>query len=551
MKKNTKNRYILIVDDSESERLIIRKAISEAFGFKNELKGKLRSGNLIEFSFQYDGDIIYLHEMLEISTSAILEKCENYNYDLVLLDLAWSSEDIEFYNKKVIDTEFDKMHLQVQDVITSVMKKEKDIRFPGGIQFLIWWKYAETRKYNKSPEIVIVSSYLTENLMRLLFSLGADGVYKREYFSERNREALKSSMELSLFKHDAQIMKLEGLKKKILQINEKHRRIQNEFKLIYTDENMIKAIETAIDVADNKSPVVIFGETGTGKESVAKILHRESIERRDKPFVPVVLSSLAENLVESELFGHKKGAFTGANADKKGYFSLADKGVLFLDEINSANKDVQTKLLRVLQEKKVLPLGGKEWENSDFRLVCATNENLEELMEKGIIRDDFFYRVNVIEITIPPLRERKNDIILLADFFVKKYWKEESKVGEAPIIDDVAKSVLESFHWPGNVRQLASVIAAIVAVKKNSSPITIEDIRMRHKKIVTTETGVIFENISNNSHLKLDEIIKLIIEKAVKTCDGNKAKAAKQLGISRGKLYKYLSHDGASYVYKK
>ena len=216
-----------------------------------------------------------------------------------------------------------------------------------------------------------------------------------------------------------------------------------------------------LKIAPSNFTVTIYGESGTGKELIARAIHENS-QRADKPFVAVDVSALTPSLVESELFGHVKGAFTGATRNRPGYFSIADGGTLFLDEIANINLELQGKLLRVLESQKMRPVGGELEQEVDVRIVAATNRDLYQLVEQGKFREDLFYRLNVIPVTVPPLRERTEDIPLLAEHFLKKAMEETSSRVKGFTTAAMAKLI--SYHWPGNVRELKNIVERMVAM---------------------------------------------------------------------------------------
>ena len=224
---------------------------------------------------------------------------------------------------------------------------------------------------------------------------------------------------------------------------------------------MKQVYEQIVQVAHTNTTVLIRGESGTGKELIAHALHYNS-PRAKKPFVKVSCAALPDSLIESELFGYEKGAFTGAHARKKGRFELAEGGTLFLDEIGDINLTTQVKLLRVLQEKEFERIGGTETIRANVRLITATNKDLEQAIADGQFREDLYYRLNVFTIFVPPLRERKSDLLLLADHFLQKYAKEHGR--DIRRISTPAIDMLTSYHWPGNVRELENVIERAVLI---------------------------------------------------------------------------------------
>jgi Nif-specific regulatory protein len=231
--------------------------------------------------------------------------------------------------------------------------------------------------------------------------------------------------------------------------------------LVGTSRAMLGVVEQALRVAASKATVLIRGESGTGKELVAELIHRNSA-RSDRPFIKVNCAALPESLIETELFGHERGAFTGAHARRKGRFELADGGTIFLDEIGEISPAIQTKLLRVIQEREFERVGGTETIAADVRLIAATNKDLERAIADGAFREDLYYRLNVFTVGVPPLRERKPDILLLADHFAEKYAREYAKAVKR--ISTPAIDMLMAYHWPGNVRELENCIARAVVV---------------------------------------------------------------------------------------
>ena len=235
--------------------------------------------------------------------------------------------------------------------------------------------------------------------------------------------------------------------------------------IVGKSEPMLKIFDLVAQVANSRSTVLLQGESGTGKEVIAKALHLNS-PRHDRPFVPVNTGSMPTDLLESTLFGHVKGAFTSAIASKKGLFEMADRGTLFLDEIATMGLDTQAKILRVLQDRRFMHLGGVQEMQVDVRIIAATNVDLRQSVREGRFREDLFYRLNVITIELPPLRQRKEDIPLLVDFFLKKYAEENDR--PARHITPEALRPLMSYSWPGNVRELENVIERAVVLSSGT-----------------------------------------------------------------------------------
>ncbi len=297
--------------------------------------------------------------------------------------------------------------------------------------------------------------------------------------------------------------------------------------IIGRDVKMQELFETIRDVAEIDVSVLIQGESGTGKELVAAAIHNEGV-RAEKPFVPVNCGALPEGLLASELFGHVKGSFTGALRDKKGRFELANGGTLFLDEVVDLPKDMQAKLLRVLQEGTFERVGDEKTKSVDVRIISAANRDLKREVKRGNFREDLYYRINVVPIHLPPLRERKNDIPLLIEHLLARIVTDGRQ--DFPGISDDAVSLLMDYHWPGNVRELENAIQFAI-VKCRGRMILPKDLPLELQGHHVTRT-------SRGPSRKLDlEIVKSALEKA----GGNKAKAARLLGVGRATLYRFLS----------
>lgn len=306
--------------------------------------------------------------------------------------------------------------------------------------------------------------------------------------------------------------------------------------LIGRDEKMQAVFEAIKKVAPSDSSVFITGESGTGKELAAKAVHYNSA-RKDRPFISLDCTSLAENLLESELFGHVKGAFTGASADKKGLFEAADSGTLFLDEIGNISPSIQAKLLRVLQEREVKPVGAVKTIKVDARIITATNKNIEEMIKTGTFREDLYYRINIVPLHLPPLRERKEDIPVLADFFLEKYCRERGKQPKVPDADAVL--ALQSYTWPGNVRELENVIERVV-VMTDGDVINTEHLPINIRKNEIHKTSDIAKNANDLKKIKkiarneaVINIEKIFVIEALKRNGWNISKAAKEVKMQR------------------
>ncbi|MBB6681856.1 sigma-54-dependent Fis family transcriptional regulator [Aequorivita sp. 609] len=292
---------------------------------------------------------------------------------------------------------------------------------------------------------------------------------------------------------------------------------------IIGESQLIKNVLQIIDrVKDNKATIFISGESGTGKELVARSIHYNGKFSR-APFIAVNCGGIPENLLESELFGYVKGAFTGANEDRDGFFQAAEGGTIFLDEIGNAPLSVQTRLLRVLQEKEVMKVGERKSEKIDVRVIAATNSDLKEMIGKETFREDLFYRLTVVEINVPPLRERKEDIPLLADKFLFKYGNEYKD--RYVTLDSDAQALLQRYDWPGNIRELENVIQRAVIMCDRT--IGVKDL---------PETLKYQIDFPDSDLLSLKEMEKIYIQKVLEATNNNQTKAAEILNIDRKTL---------------
>ncbi len=338
--------------------------------------------------------------------------------------------------------------------------------------------------------------------------------------------------------------RLSLLVKRALQNRElvlQHRRLEEELDrkkqfdaIIGTSAAMRKVFDTIRQVAPTKASVLITGESGVGKELVADAIHELS-PRKGKPLVKVHCAALAATLLESELFGHEKGAFTGAVGRKRGRFELAHEGTLFLDEIGEIDQNVQIKILRVLQEKKFERVGGEETLEVDVRIVAATNRDLKAEIEKGTFREDLYYRLNVVNLHVPPLRERKDDIPLLATAFLKEFAQENGKPIEA--LDNRARAALYAYDWPGNVRELRNCLESAVVMAKGRL-ITVDDLPPTIRN--SSEAGWIRLPMG----IPLEEAEKIIIRDTLSAQRGNKSRTAEVLQIGRKTLHRKLAEWG-------
>jgi two-component system response regulator HydG len=287
--------------------------------------------------------------------------------------------------------------------------------------------------------------------------------------------------------------------------------------------------------APTDANILILGENGTGKELIAREIHALS-NRAEQAFVSIDLGAVPETLFESELFGHKKGAFTGAGEDRPGRFRAADKGTLFLDEIGNLPLALQPKLLAALENRAVVPVGGSRAEAIDVRLVSATNVSIEELKDGTRFRQDLLYRLNTVEVYLPPLRERKDDIPLLAGAFLLQYAKKYNRA--ASVISVEALGILQTWSWPGNIRELRHSIERAVILSDNEQ-LTVSDFSG-----LTQPASTIPEGDGPTAHQTLYDIEKATVENALAKHEGNISKAARDLGLTRTSLYRRIEKYG-------
>jgi Nif-specific regulatory protein len=320
----------------------------------------------------------------------------------------------------------------------------------------------------------------------------------------------------------------------------KQREQKNNFKSIIGESKAMKDVLSQLEkVLDTRATVCILGETGTGKELIASAIHYQS-KRRDKIFVAQNCAALPENLLESELFGHKKGAFTSADSDKKGLFEIADGGTLFLDEVGEMPLSLQAKLLRTLQEGTIRPVGATAEKQIDVRIICATNRDLQEEVEKGTFRQDLYYRLMVFPIRLPPLRDRREDIPLLAEHFLKRY---EAEYGRH--IQGFSKETLDalgSYQWPGNIRELENEVQRLVIQAEPGSFLEVANLSPQLRKV----EGTLARIAPKKGTLKemMEQVERWLLAEALRDHDNNKTKTAQTLGITREGLHKKLSKFG-------
>ncbi len=401
---------------------------------------------------------------------------------------------------KVIDE-----HIENIDAIITDLK----MPFKDGFEF---YEYVE-ENYPDIPVIFLTAYGTVDSAVNAL----TNGAFY--YF-------IKPPDYVKLKKIIASAIKQRRLKREIGILKNKLSNENKQYCIKGSDTKMLKIFNTVDAIKNSMSSVLICGETGVGKEEIARLLHFTGI-RKDKPFVTVNCAAIPRELLESELFGYEKGAFTGAISKRVGKFEDASGGTIFLDEIGDLELSMQAKLLRVLQEKEIERIGSNKRIKVDFRLVSSTNSDLRKKVQNNNFREDLFYRINVVQLNIPPLRDRKDDIALLVSEFAREFCMREKK---ALSISDRVMKIFNNYHWPGNIRQLKNTVERLIVLTRGNviTPSYLpEEFKFVNKRFSSTE-----------SVKTLKEIETSVIKDTVKKCSGNKSKAAKMLGISRKALYK-------------
>jgi DNA-binding NtrC family response regulator len=373
---------------------------------------------------------------------------------------------------------------------------------------------AELRGQDASLSIIMITAYGTvENAVRAMQS-GAVNFIQKPWDNEK----LLADVRAAVSRHRAE--------EENVQLKRALKQRYNFENIVGKSEPMLKIFDLVAQVAPSRSTILLQGESGTGKELIAKAIHLNS-PRRERSFVPVNTGSMPPDLLESTLFGHVKGAFTSAVASKKGLFEIADRGTLFLDEIGTMSLDTQSKILRVLQDRKFMHLGGVQELQVDVRIIAATNVDLRQLVREGKFREDLFYRLNVISIDLPPLRERKEDIPLLVDYFVRKYSEENEK----PLrrVSTEALRLLVNYSWPGNVRELENVVERAVVLSSDSE--IVPELLPDH----IAGRGSAFPILEHRPDASLFEIVenceRRIIIDMLEKCNWNQTEAAERFRV--------------------
>jgi DNA-binding NtrC family response regulator len=395
-------------------------------------------------------------------------------------------------------------HHEVDAVIT-------DIRMPGNDGLYLYDYISE--KYPQIPVIFLTAYGTVDSAVHAIL----DGAF---YYFIKPPDYVKLKSIL------ARAVEQSQLKKELEYLRGKLPSESNRYRMCGVTAGMLSIFNTIEAIKDSESSALICGETGTGKELVAKTLHYSSI-RGNRPFIAVNCAAMPRELMESELFGYEKGAFTGALARRIGRFEEVAGGTIFLDEIGEMELSLQAKLLRVLEEREIERLGSNKKIKVDFRLLSSTNRDLQKEVQNGQFREDLYYRINIVQINLPPLRDRTDDIPFLVSEFIREFCARENKVIE---VSDEAMKMLMNYDWPGNIRQLKNVIErAVVFAKKGS--IGVRDLPEEFAHLRCRQSR-------GEKMRSLKELEILHIKNVLRDCQGNKSKTAKMLGISRKALYK-------------
>jgi len=380
----------------------------------------------------------------------------------------------------------------------------------------------EIKKLSPLTEVVMFTAYGDVELAVRAVKEGAADFILKPWDNDKMVATLKSALRIRQSQ-----LEVRNLKKKQQGLRQE---LQKEGKFIAgTSPQMLRVIQLISKIAPTDANILITGENGTGKEVIAREIHRLSA-RNNEIMVTVDIGSIPETLFESELFGHKKGAFTDAHEDRAGKFELAHKGTLFMDEIGNIPLNLQAKLLVAIQNRRVVPIGSNKEVEANIRLICATNANLEEMVANSGFREDLYYRINTIHIEIPPLRERYEDLEMLSNYFINKYSKRYNKPG-LRLGSNVLK-IMKSYHWPGNIRELEHTIEKAVILAE-SSVIKSEDILFKPIGRIKAH------NVST-----LEDMEKQMILAALEKQNGNYSSAAEQLGITRQTMYNKIKKYG-------
>ncbi len=396
-----------------------------------------------------------------------------------------------------------------------------DIRMEGmdGIEVL-----SAVKEIDPSIPVIIMTAYASQKTAIEALNRGAfHYLIKRAAKNDQIKMVIRNALDVHRVKSENTFLK-------------KQLRSKDDFKEIIGKSEEIKKVFTLVDkVADTDSTILICGESGTGKELIARAIHYRSV-RASSPFVSINCGALPENLLESELFGHVKGSFTGAIRDKEGLFKVASGGTFFLDEVGETSSAIQVKLLRVLQEREIIPVGGTSPIKVNARLIAATNADLERAVEEDAFRADLYYRLNVIPILIPPLRQRRDDIPLLVEHFLEKV---SAKMGEKKTISKEAMNLLVEYDFPGNVRELENIMERAV-ILQDGDRVDVEDLPDK----IRTRTGSRRSLNMDTAQMTLEELEKEYLISVLEETNWQKKKASSILGINASTLYRKIQRYG-------
>jgi DNA-binding NtrC family response regulator len=420
--------------------------------------------------------------------------------------------------------------LDPNQIPTELRKKDYnlvilDMNFNAGINTGnegIYW-LGRIKESNPEISVVMITAYGDVELTVKALKLGATDFFLKPWDNNKLLATLKSALQLN------------WSKKEVSQLKEKEKGLKTEINreqkyIVGSSPQLMQMLNMVRKVAKTDANVLITGENGTGKELIAHEIHRLS-NRSQEVLVSVDMGAITETLFESELFGHVKGAFTDARENRPGKFEVADKGSLFLDEIGNLSFHLQAKLLAAIQNRQISRIGSNQTIPIDIRLICATNKKLESMVHEGLFREDLLYRINTIQIEVPPLRDRGNDVLVLADFFLKKYGGKYNKPSLK--INQQAQDKLLKYSWPGNIRELQHTIEKAVILSEGNV-LKAEDFFMRP----------ILSGKVSETELTLEEMEKRMINLAIEKNNGNLSAAAEQLGITRQTLYNKIKKSG-------
>ncbi|MBW1730662.1 MAG: sigma-54-dependent Fis family transcriptional regulator [Deltaproteobacteria bacterium] len=388
---------------------------------------------------------------------------------------------------------------------------------------------SEIKAYNPAIPVIIMTAYSSVETAVEALKKGAYDYLTKPLDFDELRLAMERAMDHRKLKEENQFLR-QALGRQF--------HIEN---IIGRSGAMVRLLETVAQVAPTEATILITGDSGTGKELIASAIHFNSL-RKDGPFIKVNCAAITETLLESELFGHEKGAFTGAYRRKEGQFRLAHGGTIFLDEISEMPLSMQVKLLRVLQEREFSRVGGEEVIKVDVRVIAATNKDLTKEIEAGRFREDLYYRLNVVTLHVPPLRERNEDIPILAQHFLKVF-SEKNRRNLKGFTPQAMDRMLH-YHWPGNVRELMNAVERAVVLSR-SEYVDIPDLPLVIQEQRPDSGSAVSEHLLGGG-IPLEEVEKVTILKTLKATGGNKSEAARRLGITRKTLHKKLKKYGAA-----